>query len=691
MPKEYQRKTHEWIAFWMSFFFFPSLVFALSPMDYYNSLVCGAEEAGFQDGAFYQARFNGPCGLAFDDKGERLFVADRDNHRIRVIFLNEDNRVETLTGTGKAGSVDGSLDQASFDLPWALAWVPGGHLVVYDAGNKRFREIDLSAGSVSTLACDSSDCKTTAAPAFQVWNIVYCSKDNSLYFTEPLGQELQKMDLGSQLVSTVFSKNSQIPQPKALCLDGDHLYVADKDLPTVYEVDMPTATGTTLAPVSLTEVGKGQLIQEMTFSDGQLYALQFGNPPLVRLNPYEPVSLATSWGFTLDESDSQYKALLSFTLLDPVGFASCPAFPRKLFISHPRITDHSLLSVKDYEFDKYWAGRDLVSDEREGVLTDFHYPEAKPPNTFRILVVGDSQILSGDLMGPSDGAVTGEGASLFQFGASPRDLTWPKQLEFMLNAQAALAHGNIHYEVLVLGHPGKSAQLFGYYEAPPLVEKYDIDSVLFFATPYNIDNQDSYSSYFLKKMTQEGVPAQEVDPEYLLTSASKRVPPGIPADLYQRAYEAGFIKKVSPTQDYFAPFADLLESDDSQIHEDLVQMVGLPLKLLSNKVQLHKTRGGKETSFLLCYAPSGDNSIKTKSDYHVFWRDVISQTQLPFLDLDDSFRVFKSAFYPTNDACCHSHFTAYGDMLVAYLLNYYLVAGKFIPFGTNQGLEGSSK
>jgi hypothetical protein len=673
-----RRKALQWKVFGLSFFLFPAVVLALSPMDYFTSLVAGSEDSGFQDGTFYQARFNNPCALAMDDKGERLFVADRDNQRIRVVFLNEDNRVETLTGTGQAGSADGPLTLASFDHPSVLAWVPGGLLVVYDAGSQRFREIDLKAQTVSTLACFSPDCKTLPAPSGQVWNMAYRPKDNSLYFTVIGGQDLDRLDLGTQKISTVFSKDPRLPQPKALCIEGDKLYVADRALTTVYEVE----TDSNASPVSMTEAGTGNLIHEMAFSDGVLYALQQGTTPLARLNPYGPVSLATPWGFTLDGTDNGYNALLSFLPDNPVGLVTCPQYPRKLFISSPKYSDHSLLSVKDFEFDKLWPARDEASDKGTGILTDFHYPEAKAPHTFRILVVGGSQILSGDLKGLVDGTITGKAAPLYQYGASPRVFTWPKQLEFMLNAQSALAHTGTHFEVLDLAHPSLAPQYYGYFEAPPLVEKYHVDLVVFFTTPYNGDNQDAYASYYQNRMTPEGVPNPIVDPEYLLTPASKRVPPGVPTDLYQRATAKGFIKRVSPNQDSFAFFGDLLASGDSQIHHDLVQMVGLPLKLLSDKVHRHKTDDGKETPFLLCYAPSGDGQPKTKSAYDDFWQELAGFYQLPLLDLDDAFRALKPAFYPTNDSCCHGHYTAYGDLLVAYLMNYYLAAGNYIPSAT---------
>ena len=97
---------------------------AVSPMEYYNSLVAGGEEAGYRDGSFSLARFNEPQGLAFDDSGEKLYVADSGNHCIRVIDLNRNNEVTTLTGTDSIGAIDGPFSKATFNTPSLLVTLP---------------------------------------------------------------------------------------------------------------------------------------------------------------------------------------------------------------------------------------------------------------------------------------------------------------------------------------------------------------------------------------------------------------------------------------------------------------------------------------------------------------------------------------------------------------------------------------
>ncbi|KAL8251513.1 hypothetical protein R6Q59_035206 [Mikania micrantha] len=63
----------------------------------------GSTGEGLQDGNFDIAMFNRPQGLAYNATKNLLYVADTENHALRVIdFVNE--RVETLAGNGTKGS-----------------------------------------------------------------------------------------------------------------------------------------------------------------------------------------------------------------------------------------------------------------------------------------------------------------------------------------------------------------------------------------------------------------------------------------------------------------------------------------------------------------------------------------------------------------------------------------------------------
>jgi DNA-binding beta-propeller fold protein YncE len=78
-----------------------------------------------------------------------VYVADSYNHRIKRLDPRT-GEIVTVAGTGKPGAADGPLATASFSEPGGLA-VAAGLLYVADTNNHRVRVVDLAAGTVSTL------------------------------------------------------------------------------------------------------------------------------------------------------------------------------------------------------------------------------------------------------------------------------------------------------------------------------------------------------------------------------------------------------------------------------------------------------------------------------------------------------------------------------------------------------------
>ncbi|MEO7019634.1 MAG: thioredoxin-like domain-containing protein [Ktedonobacteraceae bacterium] len=82
--------------------------------------------------------------------GELVYLADTYNNRIKT--LNPQTReVRTFAGTGVAGFQDGPATQAQFNEPAGLA-TANGKLYVADTNNHAIRVIDLETGNVETLA-----------------------------------------------------------------------------------------------------------------------------------------------------------------------------------------------------------------------------------------------------------------------------------------------------------------------------------------------------------------------------------------------------------------------------------------------------------------------------------------------------------------------------------------------------------
>jgi sugar lactone lactonase YvrE len=124
--------------------------------------LAGSGTLGSTDGKGSAAQFNHPNDVVAAADGS-LYVADTLNHLIRKV--SADGTVTTLNAAsartiqvrpGQASFAgeykDGSLKDAKFNEPSGLALDAKGNLYVSDAGNQRIRYIDLTAGTVTTVA-----------------------------------------------------------------------------------------------------------------------------------------------------------------------------------------------------------------------------------------------------------------------------------------------------------------------------------------------------------------------------------------------------------------------------------------------------------------------------------------------------------------------------------------------------------
>ena len=111
--------------------------------------IAGNGVPGFADGDALKARFNTPTGLALSNDGRLLYVADTNNMRIRVVNLDT-RTVETLSGSGDIGALDGPFFQSSFSQPVGLAVNSDGTIYVSDILAGQIRRVDPN-GNVNTI------------------------------------------------------------------------------------------------------------------------------------------------------------------------------------------------------------------------------------------------------------------------------------------------------------------------------------------------------------------------------------------------------------------------------------------------------------------------------------------------------------------------------------------------------------
>jgi hypothetical protein len=141
------------------------------------STLAGSGSQGFANGAGPVAQFYNPSGVAVDSAGN-VYVADYNNHRIRVV--SPSGTASTLAGSGVGGFADGVGPAAQFYLPYGVAVESAGNVYVADSNNQRIRVVSPSSGIVSTLAgCGSAGFTNGAGPVAQFYNPAGVAVDNA--------------------------------------------------------------------------------------------------------------------------------------------------------------------------------------------------------------------------------------------------------------------------------------------------------------------------------------------------------------------------------------------------------------------------------------------------------------------------------------------------------------------------------
>lgn len=199
------------------------------------TVIAGTGVAGYKDGSAATAQFNRPQGIVVSSGGA-LYVADRNNHRIRLIT---GGNVTTVGGTGTAGYKDGAVSTSQFNDPHDVDADTTGKLYVADTGGQRIRR--LWGGSWTTVAGSGSlgyaDGSASTAKFYYPYGIALDSS-GTIYVADGGNHRIRKISGGQ--VSTFagtgtkgFANGSasqasfNYPQGVAVGFSG-RVYVADR-------------------------------------------------------------------------------------------------------------------------------------------------------------------------------------------------------------------------------------------------------------------------------------------------------------------------------------------------------------------------------------------------------------------------------------------------------------------------------
>ena len=272
----------------------------------------GTGESGFSgdDGKATEARLKIPAGLTFDKKGN-LYIADRNNHRIRKV----DTRgiITTVAGNGTAGfSGDGGkATQAQLSLPSGVVVDDKGNIYISDRSNDRVRVVD-NKGIITTFAGNGVDgYKGDLGPATQAqlskpFGLALDKKGN-LYIADRVSNRVRKVN-PQGIITTVAGDGgfffmgdngpayrASLAGPTGIVVDKNGiLYIADRNNNRIRSVDTQGMIRTVAGTGQQDYNGEAEMARDTNLylpfgvtldQDGKLLIIDRSHYRIRRINP----------------------------------------------------------------------------------------------------------------------------------------------------------------------------------------------------------------------------------------------------------------------------------------------------------------------------------------------------------------------------------------------------------------------
>ncbi len=203
-----------------------------------------------------------PRGLDIDSAGS-VYVADTGNNRVRKIEAGT-GTIHTVAGNGSYGFTGdgGAATGAGFNYPYDVAVDSGGNLYIADRDNGRIRKVAFASGIISSVAGGAIGDGQPATAAFlnAPWDSATDAAGN-LYVADRENQRVRKVDATTGLITTVAGTGSygyngdggpavaaNLGCPSGVDLDGaGNLYIADTCNNRIRKVTAGTGVISTVA------------------------------------------------------------------------------------------------------------------------------------------------------------------------------------------------------------------------------------------------------------------------------------------------------------------------------------------------------------------------------------------------------------------------------------------------------------
>lgn len=250
-----------------------------------------------------------PGKIAADGKKHRLVISDSDHNRILVVSM-PGATIEEVIGSGDAGLVDGQFAQAEFRKPQGVA-IDGDSIYVADTENHAVRVIDLSTRTVSTLAGTGSQATTfnvagrgRAVALNSPWDLVYHM--GTLFIAMAGSHQVWTLNVrtlearpyagsGREDLHDAPLQEAALAQPSGITMNDDLLYIADSEdsgvrsIPADGKGNVRTLVGEGLFDFGDVD-GKGDEVRlqhpiGICYHDGLLYVADTYNNKIKTIDP----------------------------------------------------------------------------------------------------------------------------------------------------------------------------------------------------------------------------------------------------------------------------------------------------------------------------------------------------------------------------------------------------------------------
>jgi thiol-disulfide isomerase/thioredoxin len=248
-----------------------------------------------------------PGKVLADAASNRLFIADSNHNRILITDL--EGVIIDIAGSGETGKNDGAFDEASFQHPQGMA-LRGDYLYVADTENHLIRRLDLQAKTVKTIAGTGMQADAMASGGMGThsslnspWDIAF--HEGQLYIAMSGSHQIWTMDMETAVFQPFAGSGREgridgkldgcaLAQPSGIAVSDSRIYFADSEVSSIRFIDIDkkevkTAVGQDLFVFGDTD-GKGEEVRlqhplGVSFHNNLLYIADTYNHKIKILNP----------------------------------------------------------------------------------------------------------------------------------------------------------------------------------------------------------------------------------------------------------------------------------------------------------------------------------------------------------------------------------------------------------------------